>query len=342
MKSKLCALALLCGVGVCQAAATPTLSAWNDTAAKTAIEQWVGHATTPGDPAFIPQKQRYVVFDNDGTLWPEAPVTFQLQFALDELKRLAPAHPEWQSDPLISAALNNDIKTLAASGSKGLFKLVALTHSNMTTEEFTQRVTDWVSTQKHARFGCGYDRLGYLPMRQLLDYLRQNGFKTWIISGGGVDFMRVLAEKMYDIPPEQVVGSFSLSEFSLTDNGTQLRKTMNGAFYDDAAAKPVAIHLFMGHRPVAAFGNSDGDVPMLQYTSANPGVKTFGLLVHHTDSQREYAYDAHPPASGTLVNGLTLAGKYGWTIVDMKKDWKTVFDPALCPATGSAQSTTTP
>lgn len=337
MKMKMCALALFFSAGLCQAADSSPLSAWNQTAAKTAIEQWVEHATTPGDKAFIPENQRYVVFDNDGTLWPEAPLTFQLQFALDELKRLAPSHPEWKNDPLIAAALNNDTKTLAAAGSKGLFKLIALTHSEMTPEEFTKRVTDWVSTHQHSRFGCRYDQLGYQPMRQLLDYLRQNGFKTWIISGGGIDFMRVLAEKMYGIPPEQVVGSFSLSEFSLTDNGTQLRKTMNSAYYDDAAAKPVAIHLFMGHRPVAAFGNSDGDVPMLQYTSANPAAKTFGLLVHHTDSQREYAYDAHPPASGKLVNGLTLAGKYGWTVVDMKNDWKTVFDPSQCPVSATPE-----
>ncbi|WP_338556979.1 HAD family hydrolase [Erwinia sp. E_sp_B01_3] len=333
MKVEICALALLCSAGTCQAAENTALSAWNETPAKTAIEQWVEHATTPGDSAFIPEKQRYVVFDNDGTLWPEAPVTFQLQFALDEIRRLAPSHPEWKTDPLVTAALNNDLKTLAGSGTKGLMKLIALTHSNMTTEEFDKRVTDWVSSHKDPRFDCRYDQMGYLPMRQLLSYLRSHGFKTWIISGGGIDFMRVLAEKMYGIPPEQVVGSFSLSEFSLTEEGTTLRKTMNSAFYDDAAAKPVAIHLFMGHRPVAAFGNSDGDVPMLQYTAASPDIKTFGLLVHHTDSQREYAYDAHPPASGKLVNGLTLAGKYGWTVVDMKKDWKTVFDPDRCRAT---------
>lgn len=336
MKVKICALALLCSAATCQAAENAVLSAWNETPAKMAIEQWVEHATTPGDSAFIPENQRYVVFDNDGTLWPEAPVTFQFQFALDEIRRLAPSHPEWKTDPLVTAALNNDVKTLASSGTTGLMKLIALTHSNMTTEEFEKRVTEWVSGHKHSRFNCRYDQMGYVPMRQLLSYLRSNGFKTWIISGGGIDFMRVLAEKMYGIPPEQVVGSFSLSEFSLTDDGTTLRKTMNSAFIDDAAAKPVAIHLFMGHRPVAAFGNSDGDVPMLQYTAASPHIKTFGLLVHHTDSQREYAYDAHPPASGKLVNGLTLAGKYGWTVVDMKKDWKTVFDPGQCPATETA------
>lgn len=312
------------------AAADPVLSAWNDGAAKKAIENWVSGATQPDGKNFIPVNQRYVVFDNDGTLWPEAPLTFQLQFVIDEIKRLAPQHQEWKNDALIQAVISDDMKTMMKAGKQGLMQLMTLTHSGMTTDEFSQRVSNWVETHRHARFGCRYDQLGYQPMRQLLDYLKNNGFKTWIVSGGGIDFMRVLAEKMYGIPPEQVVGSFSLSEFSLTDDGTQLRKTMNGAFYDDEAMKPVAIHLFMGRRPVGAFGNSDGDVPMIQYTSANPGYKTLGLLVHHTDSAREYAYDAHPSASGKLVNGLTLAAKNGWVVVDMKRDWKTVFDPAQC------------
>ncbi|MCS4271536.1 MULTISPECIES: HAD family phosphatase [Raoultella] len=314
----------------CAAQAADPLSEWNDTSAKRAIEQWVQNATNHDRATYIPPENRYVVFDNDGTLWPEAPLTFQLQFAVDEIKRLAPQHPEWKTDRLMSAVLNNDLKTVAASGEKGLMQLLEATHSNMTTDEFTQRVSQWVDSQRDKRFGCRYDTMGYLPMRQLLDYLRENGFKTWIVSGGGIDFMRVLTKKMYGIPPEQVVGSFALSEFSLTDNGTQLRKTMKGAFNDDAAAKPVAIHLFMGQRPVAAFGNSDGDLAMMQYTAANPDFKTFGLLVHHTDDKREYAYDSHPSASGKLVDGLSVAKEKGWTVVDMKQDWKTVFDREKC------------
>ncbi|HHS1136525.1 TPA: HAD family hydrolase [Salmonella enterica subsp. enterica] len=306
------------------------LSTWNDTASKQAIEQWVKNATNQDRSTFIPPEKRYVVFDNDGTLWPEAPLTFQLQFAVDEVKRLAPEHPEWKNDPVVSAVLAGDLKTVAASGEKGLIQLLELTHSNITTDEFTQRVGNWVDSHRDKRFGCKYDQLGYQPMRQLLDYLRANGFKTWIVSGGGIDFMRTVAEKMYGIPPKQVIGSFSLSEFSLTDNGTQLRKTMKGAFYDDATSKPVAIHLFMGQRPVAAFGNSDGDLAMMQYTASNPDYKTFSLLVHHTDAEREYAYDSHPSASGKLVEGLSVAKEKGWTVVDMKQDWKTVFDPALC------------
>ncbi|WP_336211485.1 HAD family hydrolase [Enterobacter sp. P82] len=329
MKRTLIALTLC---ALCGTAAAEPLSTWNDTAAKRAIEEWVHNTTTPDSPMFIPADKRYVVFDNDGTLWPEAPLTFQIQFALDEIKRLAPQNPGWSGDPLVQAVLKDDIKTVAASGEKGLMHLLSLTHSGMTTEDFNQRVENWISSHKDARFGCQYDQLGYQPMRQLLDYLRENGFKTWIVSGGGIDFMRVLSQKMYGIPPEQVIGSFSLGEFALSGDGTKITKTMSGAFNDDAANKPVAIHLFMGQRPVGAFGNSDGDLAMLQYTAANPNVKTFGLLVHHTDAAREYAYDSHPPASGKLVAGLTQAKAHGWTVVDMKQDWKTVFDPAQCVA----------
>jgi hypothetical protein len=330
MKKTLLACSLLLGFSAF-AHADP-LSAWNDTAAKQSIEQWVQNATKQGSATFIPEDKRYVVFDNDGTLWPEAPITYQIQFMLDEVKRLAPEHPEWKKDPLFSAVLNNDMKTVAKAGEKGLMKLLSTTQTGMTTEEFDKRVANWLDTHKDARSGCRYDQMGYQPMRQVLDYLRENGFKTWIISGGGIDFMRVMSQKMYGIPPEQVVGSFALGEFSLTDNGTEIRKTLIGAFNDDAANKPVAIHLFMGQRPVAAFGNSDGDLQMLQYTAANPDYKTFGLLVHHTDAAREYAYDAHPPASGKLVAALPIVKAKGWTVVDMKQDWKTVFDPAVCPA----------
>ena len=328
MKKSLLLTVLL---SVASHAADDVLPAWNDTAAKQAITTWVQETTREGSPDFIPVSQRYVVFDNDGTLWPEAPLTFQLQFAVDEIKRMAQAHPEWKKDPVINAVLNNDLKAVKAAGKKGLVKIITLTHSGMTTEAFSQRVSTWLDSHQDKRTGCRYDTLGYQPMRQLLDYLRANGFKTWIVSGGGSDFMRVMTEKMYGIPPEQVVGSFALSEFSLTDNSTELRKTMKGAYLDDAAAKPAAIHLFMGRRPVAAFGNSDGDVPMLQYTAANKAYKTFELLVHHTDAAREYAYDSHPPASGKLVEGLMLAKQKGWTVANMKQDWKTVFDPQTCP-----------
>ena len=329
MKKNLMACTLL--LGCATVAHADPLSAWNDTAAKQSIEQWVQRATQQGSPDFIPADKRYVVFDNDGTLWPEAPLTFQIQFILDEIVRQAPEHPEWKKDPLINAVLTNDLKTVVKAGDKGLMKLLALTHSGITSDEFDRRVTTWLETHNDKRFGCRYDQMGYQPMRQLLDYLRENGFKTWIISGGGIDFMRVMSQKMYGIPPEQVVGSFALGEFSMSADGTQIRKTMQGAFNDDKANKPVAIHLFIGHRPVAAFGNSDGDLQMLQYAAASPDYKAFGLLVHHTDAAREYAYDSHPPASGKLVEALPEAKAKGWTVVDMKQDWKTVFDPAQCP-----------
>lgn len=330
MKKTLLACSLLLGCSTL-AHADP-LSTWNDTAAKQSIEQWVQNATKEGSPTFIPTDKRYVVFDNDGTLWPEEPLVFQIKFIVDEIKRQAPEHPEWKKDPLLKAVLDNDLKKVMTFGKEGLLKLVTLTQSGMTTDEFNQRVEHWFDTQKDPRFGCRYDQMAYQPMRQLLDYLRENGFKTWIVSGGGIDFMRVISQKMYGIPPEQVIGSFALGEFSLTDNGTQIRKTMKGAFYDDGADKPVAIHLFMGQRPVGAFGNSDGDLQMLQYTSANPNYKTFGLLVHHTDAEREYAYDKQPGSGGKLIKGMEEAKAKGWTVVDMKQDWKTVFDPAVCPA----------
>ncbi|KXU80452.1 MULTISPECIES: HAD family hydrolase [Aeromonas] len=327
----LSSLLLLCGAFAAQAAPQDPLFAWNDTAAKQAITQWVADATDQQKATFIPEDKRFVVFDNDGTLWPEAPLTFQLQFAIDEIKRLVPDHPEWKKEPVVAAVLNDDLKALTRMGEKGLVQLVALTHSGMTTTEFAKRVNNWVSSKKDPRYGCHYNQLGYLPMKQLLTYLRENGFKTWIVSGGGADFIRELAEPMYGIPPQQVVGSFAQGEFTLTEDGSAIRKTMTGAYYDDGKAKPAAIHLFMGQRPVAAFGNSDGDVPMLQYTSTNPDYRTFGLLVHHTDAKREYAYDSHPPASGKLVDGLAQAKARGWVVVDMKSDWNQVFDPALCP-----------
>lgn len=328
-KSALCGLLLL---SFGSYAGTDMLPDWNDTPAKQAIKTWVENSTKEGGPDFIPVSQRYVIFDNDGTLWPEAPLTFQLQFAVDEVKRLAPEHPEWKRDPVVHAVLNNDIKSVASSGEKGLLELVSLTHSGMSSDEFSLRVNNWLNQHQDKRTGCRYDQMGYLPMRQLLNYLRENGFKTWIVSGGGIDFMRIMSERMYGIPPEQVIGSFSLSQFDMKGKNVHLQKSMKGTFNNDAANKPTAIHLFMGHHPVAAFGNSDGDLQMLQYTAANSAYKTFNMLLHHTDAAREYAYDAHPPASGKLSTALSEAKSRGWTIVDMKQDWATVFDPTQCPA----------
>ncbi|WP_153006660.1 HAD family hydrolase [Aeromonas schubertii] len=329
--SSLTAALLLLTTFASQAAQSDPLPAWNNTAAKQGVLDWIANATDPAKGTFIPREKRHVVFDNDGTLWPEAPVTFQLQFAVDEIKRLAPAHPGWKADPIVQATLNNDFQAIAKSGRRGLARLLALTHSDMDSSEFRQRVTTWLSHHRDPRYGCQYDQLGYLPMRQLLDLLRANDFQTWIVSGGGIDFMRVVSEKMYGIAPQQVIGSFAINTFALSQEGSEIQKGMSGAFFNDGASKPVAIHLFMGQRPVAAFGNSDGDVPMLQYTSTNPDYAPLGLLIHHTDGEREYAYDSHPPASGKLVEGLAQAKQRGWVVVDMKNDWNRVFDPALCP-----------
>lgn len=278
---------------LCATAHADPLSAWNDTAAKRAIEEWVTNATDADRATYIPPKSVMLFLITTERCGQKRPSPFRSSLRLMRSNGLRLNTRNGKTIP-VKAVLSDDIKTVAAAGEKGLIQLLTLTHSNITTEEFEQRVSSWLDSHSDRRFGCRYDRMGYQPMRQLLDYLRANGFKTWIISGGGIDFMRVLSQKMYGIPPEQVVGSFSLSEFSLTDNGTTLRKTMKGAFNDDAANKPVAIHLFMGQRPVGAFGNSDGDLAMIQYTAANPDYKTFGLLVHHTDAAREYAYDSHP------------------------------------------------
>ncbi|MDJ4949260.1 haloacid dehalogenase-like hydrolase [Salmonella enterica] len=323
---------ILASAAFTASASAEPLSAWNDTPTKKAIENWVSASTTKGSPAYIPEERRYAVFDNDGTLWPEAPLTFQIQFIVDEIKRLAPEHPEWQKDPDIKAVLDGNIKSLAQENEKALLKMLDLTSSGMTADEYQTRVSAWFAAHKDARFGCHYDQMAYQPMKQLLDYLREKGFKTWIVSGGGIDFMRVVSQKMYGIPPEQVIGSYTLSGFTVTDNQSQLNKTMDGVFNNDGKNKPVAIHIFMGHQPVGAFGNSDGDMEMLQYAHSNQRDKGFSLLVHHTDADREYAYDAHPPASGTLVRGLEQAKQQGWTVVDTRQDWKTIFDPALCPA----------
>lgn len=313
------------------------LSTWNQTEPKQALMAWVDEVTTRGSDQFIPLEKRYVVFDNDGTLWPESPVPFQVQFILDEIKRQAPQHPEWTYSPLLTAAINDDYKTVAHYGDDGLNKLIAMTHSGITDTEYDQRVKSWLSKKKHPRFGCRYDHLAYQPMKQLLNYLQTNGFKTWIVSAGGIDFMRVMTKEMYGIPPEQVIGSFSISEYALTPDGDKIIKTMKGPFTDNAVNKPAAIHLFMGHRPVAAFGNSDDDLSMLRYSSANPDYHTFSMLIRHTDNVREYQYDGHTFLNGNMHQALSSAKEKGWTIVDIKRDWNTVFDPAACPAPGNAK-----
>ena len=318
------ALTILFATGPARAA--DLLPSWNDGPARQAIIDFVTRTTTPGSPDFVPIPERIAVFDNDGTLWPENPLPFQLAFVIDELKRRAPGEPKLAEDPMVKAALAGDMaKLLAGKHYDGLLHILALTHAGMTTGEFAAAVDRWLASARHPRYGLPYDRLAYQPMLEVLAYLRANGFKTFIVSGGGADFMRVFAERVYGIPPEQVVGSTARTVFELRDSGPVLVKTMDNLFVDDKAGKPAGIHQFIGRRPIASFGNSDGDLAMLQYTTINNPRPSFGLIVHHTDAEREYAYDAVTKSSGKLVDALKEAPQRGWTVVDMKRDWKTVF-----------------
>jgi len=305
----------------------PPLASWRDTAAKKAITDFVVRVTDETSSDFVPPPERIAVFDNDGTLWPENPMPFQLAFALDELKRRLPDEPAWKDDPVVAAALEGNLPALLADHYKGLFHIIGLTGSGMTTVEFADRVRDWFATAKHPRFDRPYDQLAYQPMLELLAYLRANGFKTFIVSGGGTDFMRVFSERVYGIPPEQVVGSNARTVYELRDDGPVLVKTLEHVFVDDGPGKPVGIHQFIGRRPIACFGNSDGDQQMLEYTTIDNPRPSLGVIIHHTDAEREYAYDAKPKSSGKLVTALADASKRGWIVVDMKRDWAQVFAP---------------
>lgn len=307
--------------------ASAPLASWRDKDAKKAITEYVLRVTDDKSPDFVPAPERIAVFDNDGTLWPENPMPFQLAFALDELKRRLPDEPAWKEDAMVQAALEGDLPTLLADHYKGLFRILELTGSGMTTVEFAVRVRNWLATAKHPRFHRPYDQLAYQPMLELLQYLRDNGFKTFIVSGGGADFMRVFSERVYGIPPEQVVGSNARTAYELRDDGPVLVKTLDHLFVDDGPGKPVGIHQFIGRRPIACFGNSDGDLQMLEYTTIDNTRPSLGVIIHHTDAEREYAYDAKPKSSGKLVTTLADAPKRGWIVVDMKNDWAEIFSP---------------
>jgi heat shock protein HslJ/phosphoglycolate phosphatase-like HAD superfamily hydrolase len=316
------------------------LPSWNESASKKAIIDFVQKVTSEGTENFVPISERIAVFDNDGTLWPENPIPFQLAYALDLIKQRSAADETLAADPMVKAANAGDFaKLLEGPHHDGLMQIMALTHAGMTTEEFHSSVESWLKTSQHPRFKHGYDQLTYQPMQEVLIYLRANGFKTFIVSGGGADFMRVWSERVYGIPPEQVVGSSSRTKFELRESGPVLIKTLDHLFVDDKEGKPVGIHQFIGRRPIACFGNSDGDKAMMEYTTINNPRPSFGLIVHHTDDQREYAYDAAPKSSGKLVDALIDAPKRGWTIVDMAKDWKVVWSiPSEQGATNSMKS----
>nr|WP_246731027.1 HAD family hydrolase [Rhizobium laguerreae] len=300
------------------------LPSWNDTASKVAIVSFVEKVTGQGSPDFVPETERIAVFDNDGTLWVEHPMYVQLAFALDRVKTLAPQHPEWKETQPFKAVLDGDMKTLAASGEKGLVELIMTTHAGMTSGDFQKVVTDWLASARDPKFKRPYTELVYQPMVELLAYLRANGFKTFIVSGGGIEFMRPWAEKVYGIPPEQVIGSSIKTEFRMQDDTPTLYRLPEVNFIDDKAGKPVGINQQIGRRPIAAFGNSDGDLQMLQWTTMAGAPARLGVLIHHTDAEREYAYD-RDTEFGRLDKALDAAAITGWTVVDMKADWKQVF-----------------
>lgn len=303
------------------------LPSWHKSETKTAILQFVQGVTDVQSPNFVPEPERIAVFDNDGTLWPENPLPFQLSFSLDELKRRFPEEPTWKDDPFVQEALAGNLPSLLANHYQGLFHVIELVGSGLTTTEFADRVRAWLSTAEHPLFHRPYDQLAYQPMLEVLAYFRAHGFKTYIVSGGGVDFLRVFSEHVYGIPPEQVVGSNSRVIYELRDKAPVLIKTMKDFFINDGSAKPAGIHQFIGRRPIACFGNSDGDQPMLEYTTINNPRPSLGVIIHHTDAEREYSYDKAPRSSGRLVSALAEAPQRGWLVVDMKDDWLKIFTP---------------
>ncbi|MEL4308194.1 HAD family hydrolase [Joostella sp. CR20] len=299
-----------------------SLDAWAD-APKKEIVDWVTAVTTEGSSDFIPVQDRIAVFDNDGTLWPEQPVPNQAQFMLDYLKKEMPNHPEWQKNPVASAAVKGDFEPLKKAGIKGLIDLIQKTHSNKTEDDFNNSVRQWIDTTKSKRFGKLYTEAVYLPMLQLLDYLRAHQFKTFIVSGGGADFMRVWTEDIYGIPPYQVVGTYGEVKYEVVDGKPTLSKVPGAIFVDDKTEKPEAIHRFIGKKPVFCGGNSDGDQAMMQYTSSSK-YKSMCVILHHTDAEREFAYDTKT-LSGHLETALVEAKEKNWLVVDMKNDFKKIF-----------------
>jgi phosphoglycolate phosphatase-like HAD superfamily hydrolase len=304
------------------------LPSWHDGPARRRILDFIDRVTDDDSPDVLPLAERIAVFDNDGTLWPENPMPFQAAFAIDELRRSVHATPELASDPMVHAALTGDLPALLGGAHfDGLMRVLALTHTGMTVDEFDDAVRAWLRSARHPRYGRPYDELTYQPMQELLRHLRARGFKNFIVSGGGADFMRVWVERVYGIPPEQVVGSTGRATFELRESGPVLTKTLDYLFVNDKEGKPAGIHQAIGRRPVLCCGNSDGDHAMLQYTTINNPHPSFGLIVHHTDGEREYAYDAETRSTGRLVDALAEAPARGWLVVDMAHDWRSVFRP---------------
>jgi len=323
------ALAVSLAISSLAIAATDPLPSWNDGPAKQAIVDFVHKTTDKASPDFVPVTERIATFDNDGTLFPSHPMYTQLAFALDRIKELAPQHPEWKTQQPFMAVLDHDMKALAAAGEKGMVDLVMASHAGMSTAEFEKIVTEWFKTARHPRFKRPYTDLAYQPMLELLAYLRANGFKTYIVSAGGIEFMRPMTEAVYGIPPEQVIGSSIETKYEIKAGKPVLTRLPKIHFIDNKAGKPVAINMFIGRRPIAAFGNSDGDRQMLEWTGAGDDARLM-MLVFHDDAEREYAYG---PANGlpdTKIGTFSQslmdeAKKKGWVVISMKDDWKRIF-----------------
>ncbi|HRO48555.1 MAG TPA: HAD family hydrolase [Hyphomicrobium sp.] len=319
-------LAFLSYAVLAASAQADPLPSWHDTTPKKAIVDFVARVTQEGGPDFVAPAERIAVFDNDGTLWAEQPVYFQLAFAMDRIAALAPEHPDWIGKQPFQGILEGDLTAVAASGEHGLLEILAATHAGITTEHFGEIVDDWLTSARHPTLRRPYTSLVYQPMLELLAHLRDNGFKTFIVSGGGVEFMRRFAERVYGIPPEQVIGSSGVVTFETEADGRpHLLKEAKVEFVDDGPGKPVGINRFIGRRPILAFGNSDGDLQMLQYTAAGSSARFMGL-VHHTDAAREWAYD-RASHIGKLDKALDEATAKGWIVTDMKRDWKAIFPP---------------
>jgi phosphoglycolate phosphatase-like HAD superfamily hydrolase len=302
------------------------LPSWRPGASRSAIEDFVARVSTPDSDEYVPESERIAVFDNDGTLWSEQPAYFQLLFAMDRIRAMAPEHPAWKNQQPFRGVLENDLDAVVATGKAGLLELVMASHAGMTTTAFEEIVTEWLATARHPQLDRPYTELVYQPMLELLEYLRENGFKTFIVSGGGIEFMRPWVNQVYGIPADRVIGSSIRVEFAMRDGEPVLMRLPEIDFIDDKEEKPVGIHKFIGARPIAAFGNSDGDLQMLQWTAAGPGA-SLAVLVHHTDAEREWAYDRDSQV-GRLDAALDEAAKKNWTVVDMQRDWKTVY-PAI-------------
>ncbi|WP_020207790.1 HAD family hydrolase [Gilvimarinus chinensis] len=311
-----------------QAVAEEPLPSWNNTAAKKTILDYVEKVTTPGTDSFVPAEERIVTTDNDGTLWAEQPVYFQLLFALDRIKTLAADHPQWQDTEPYKSVLAGDLKQLAAGGMEGVAKIIAETHTGMSQEEFAAIVSEWLATAKHPATGKAYTAMVYQPMLELMDYFRANDFKVFIVSGGGIDFLRVFAEELYGVPPEQVVGSTLEAKFEMQNGVPTVIKQPEISLVDDKAGKPVGISRHIGRRPLVAMGNSDGDLQMLQYTTIarnkEDTLPRLGIIIHHTDAKREYAYDRNSHI-GQLDKALDEAPQRGWLVIDMKDDWQQIY-----------------